>query len=130
MVPLAFSTSTLVYNIHFLLGFYCMGFSILSLWIIVLVNNWFYLIQFINPCLYLLCGKGPKSWGQSWQGSSLRYLTYLGMCLSTCIILQSSTSLAALVGLCVAAYISLSEYSIQNEDANSGNTLNGAQIVQ
>lgn len=50
------------------------------------------------------------------------------MCLSTCIILQSSTTLAALVGLCVAAYISLSEYSIQTED--SENSLNGAQIVQ
>ncbi|XP_046460090.1 cysteine-rich with EGF-like domain protein 2 isoform X1 [Daphnia pulex] len=74
--------------------------------------------------------KGPKSWSQSWQGSSLRYLTYLGMCLSTCIIFQSSTTLAALVGVCVAAYISLSEYSINTEDPNSANPLNGAQIVQ
>jgi hypothetical protein len=88
-------------------------------------------IQF-HSCLHikLLCGKGPKSWSQSWQGSSLRYLTYLGMCLSTCIIFQSSTTLAALVGVCVAAYISLSEYSINTEDPNSGNPLNGAQIVQ
>lgn len=87
-------------------------------------------IVYLTHFLKLLYGEGPKSWGQSWQGSSLRYLTYLGMCLSTCIILQSSTTLAALVGLCVAAYISLSEYSIQNEIVDSVNPLSGAQIVR
>lgn len=39
-----------------------------------------------------------------------RYLTYLGLCIATCIVLQSSTWLAALVGLAVAVYISVSEY--------------------
>uniref|UniRef100_A0A182J1F1 Uncharacterized protein n=1 Tax=Anopheles atroparvus TaxID=41427 RepID=A0A182J1F1_ANOAO len=39
-----------------------------------------------------------------------RYLTYLGLCIATCIVLQNSTWLAALVGLAVAIYISVSEY--------------------
>ncbi|XP_050077914.1 cysteine-rich with EGF-like domain protein 2 [Anopheles maculipalpis] len=39
-----------------------------------------------------------------------RYLTYLGLCIATCIVLQNSTWLAALVGLAVAVYISVSEY--------------------
>lgn len=39
-----------------------------------------------------------------------RYITYLGLCIATCIVLQSSTWLAALVGLAVAVYISVSEY--------------------
>ncbi|CAO1347213.1 unnamed protein product [Diamesa hyperborea] len=43
-----------------------------------------------------------------------RYITYFGLCVATCIIFQSSTWLAATVGLGVAAYISLSEYWIKN----------------
>lgn len=63
-------------------------------------------------------GQGTKTWAQSWKGDSLRFLTYGGLCLSTCIILQRSTTLAALVGLCVAAYISLAEYTLQDGDNN------------
>ncbi|EAT34727.1 AAEL013062-PA [Aedes aegypti] len=44
-----------------------------------------------------------------------RYLTYLGLCIATCIVLQSSTWLAALVGLAVAVYISVSEYWLNTE---------------
>nr|XP_019560118.2 cysteine-rich with EGF-like domain protein 2 isoform X1 [Aedes albopictus]XP_019560126.2 cysteine-rich with EGF-like domain protein 2 isoform X1 [Aedes albopictus] len=44
-----------------------------------------------------------------------RYLTYLGLCIATCIVLQSSTWLAALVGLAVAIYISVSEYWLNTE---------------
>uniref|UniRef100_A0A1B0DDL6 protein disulfide-isomerase n=1 Tax=Phlebotomus papatasi TaxID=29031 RepID=A0A1B0DDL6_PHLPP len=39
-----------------------------------------------------------------------RYLTYLGLCIATCVIFQSSTWIASLVGLAVALYISVSEY--------------------
>lgn len=39
-----------------------------------------------------------------------RYLTYLGMCIATCVIFQSSTIAASAVGLAVALYISVSEY--------------------
>lgn len=39
-----------------------------------------------------------------------RYLTYLGLCIATCIIFQKSIVLAAVVGVTVAIYISVSEY--------------------
>ncbi|GAB0095505.1 cysteine-rich with EGF-like domain protein 2 [Sergentomyia squamirostris] len=48
-----------------------------------------------------------------------RYLTYLGLCIATCVIFQSSTWIASLVGLAVALYISVSEYWL------SGSTTKG-----
>lgn len=42
--------------------------------------------------------------------SLTRYLTYFGLCIATCVIFQSSTTIAAIVGLAVALYISISEY--------------------
>lgn len=42
--------------------------------------------------------------------SVTRYLMYLGLCISTCIIFQRSVVLAAVIGLSVAVYISVSEY--------------------
>lgn len=41
-----------------------------------------------------------------------RYLTYLGLCIATCIIFQRSVALAAVIGLVVAVYISVSEYML------------------
>ncbi|KAF5284425.1 hypothetical protein FQR65_LT13559 [Abscondita terminalis] len=41
-----------------------------------------------------------------------RYLTYLGLCIATCIILQRNVMLAAIIGLCVGIYISISEYML------------------
>ena len=82
---------------------------------------------YCNLLLNML-GEGTITWAQHWQGEGLRYLTYFGMCLSTCIILQSSTFLAALVGLCVAAYITLSEYSILSTSQNADKSSNGANI--
>lgn len=43
-----------------------------------------------------------------------RYLTYLGLCLATCIIFQRSVILAAIIGLAVAAYITTSEYILNS----------------
>jgi len=60
-----------------------------------------------------------KSWADLLEGEGLRYLTYFGMCLSTCIIFQSSTPIAALVGLCVAVYISVSEYTLNNAGSDA-----------
>ncbi|XP_026477458.1 cysteine-rich with EGF-like domain protein 2 [Ctenocephalides felis] len=51
--------------------------------------------------------------------SITRYLTYFGLCVATCIVLQSSTTLAALFGLAVAIYISVSEYMLKT---NKGTT--------
>uniref|UniRef100_A0A1L8DNP2 Putative conserved secreted protein n=1 Tax=Nyssomyia neivai TaxID=330878 RepID=A0A1L8DNP2_9DIPT len=48
-----------------------------------------------------------------------RYLTYLGLCIATCVIFQSSTWIASLVGLAVALYISVSEYWLAGS-ANKG----------
>ena len=45
--------------------------------------------------------------------TAARYLTYLGLCVATCILLQRSVSLAAIVGLLVAGYITLSEYHLE-----------------
>lgn len=39
-----------------------------------------------------------------------RYLTYFGLCIATCVIFQSSTWIASLIGLAVALYITISEY--------------------
>uniref|UniRef100_A0A8D8JAF0 Cysteine-rich with EGF-like domain protein 2 n=1 Tax=Culex pipiens TaxID=7175 RepID=A0A8D8JAF0_CULPI len=48
-----------------------------------------------------------------------RYITYAGLCIATCIVLQSSTWLAALVGLAVAVYISVSEYWLTTNPQSS-----------
>uniref|UniRef100_A0A1B6FV61 EGF-like domain-containing protein n=1 Tax=Cuerna arida TaxID=1464854 RepID=A0A1B6FV61_9HEMI len=41
-----------------------------------------------------------------------RYLTYLGLCVATCIIFHNSPVLASGVGLCVALYVTASEYML------------------
>lgn len=46
-----------------------------------------------------------------------RYLTYLGLCIATCIIFQRSIALAAAIGLMVAVYISVSEYMLNEPNA-------------
>lgn len=43
-----------------------------------------------------------------------RYLTYLGLCIATCIIFQKSVTLAAIIGVAVACYISMSEYILNS----------------
>jgi len=39
-----------------------------------------------------------------------RFLTYFGLCVATCVIFQSSTYIAYIVGAAVAIYIAASEY--------------------
>ncbi|XP_068141622.1 cysteine-rich with EGF-like domain protein 2 isoform X1 [Drosophila tropicalis] len=48
-----------------------------------------------------------------------RFLTYFGMCVATCVIFQSSTNIAYIVGGAVAIYIAASEYWL-NSTAQSG----------
>uniref|UniRef100_A0A1B6EBB1 EGF-like domain-containing protein n=1 Tax=Clastoptera arizonana TaxID=38151 RepID=A0A1B6EBB1_9HEMI len=43
-----------------------------------------------------------------------RYLTYLGLCISTCIIFHKNPIIASIVGLCVALYVSLSIYMLRD----------------
>ncbi|XP_050302551.1 cysteine-rich with EGF-like domain protein 2 [Anthonomus grandis grandis] len=46
--------------------------------------------------------------------STTRYITYFGLCVCTCIIFQKNTYLAAIVGIFVAVYITLSEYFVNS----------------
>lgn len=46
-----------------------------------------------------------------------RYITYFGLCVCTCIILQKNVTIAAILGLCVAIYIALSEYIAKSFDS-------------
>uniref|UniRef100_A0A336MEW2 CSON000537 protein n=1 Tax=Culicoides sonorensis TaxID=179676 RepID=A0A336MEW2_CULSO len=49
----------------------------------------------------------------------VRYITYGGLTIATCIIFQNSPSIAAIIGLAVAAYISFSEYWLRKTAPNS-----------
>lgn len=48
----------------------------------------------------------------------MRYVTYGGLTVATCIIFQNSTSLAAVIGLAVAVYITFSEYWLRKTEQN------------
>lgn len=54
-----------------------------------------------------------------------RYLTYLGLCITTCIIFPKNMVVASLIGLSVAVYISLSEYML---GSSNGDMLNGLDL--
>ena len=45
--------------------------------------------------------------------SNTRYFTYLGLCVATAIIFQRSSAIAGVLGVVVAAYVTLSEYYLQ-----------------
>lgn len=50
--------------------------------------------------------------GRKKQENLARYVTYLGLCIATCIILQRNIYIASVIGILVATYISISEYMI------------------
>lgn len=50
----------------------------------------------------------------------MRYFTYLGLCVATCVVLQNSVYAASAIGLAVAAYISLAEYYLYLNPAPAG----------
>lgn len=52
--------------------------------------------------------------GRIFNMTNVRYLTYGGLIVATAIIFQRSTLVAGILGLVVVAYISLSEYYLQN----------------
>ncbi|XP_063218653.1 protein disulfide isomerase crld-1 [Bacillus rossius redtenbacheri] len=49
-----------------------------------------------------------------------RYLTYFGLCIATCIIFQKNPLMASIIGLCVALYISISEYMVRTMSEDNG----------
>lgn len=58
-----------------------------------------------------------------------RYLTYLGLCIATCIILKKNTYLAAVIGLFVAIYITVAEYMLNTPLTPDKNDL-GHQVAE
>lgn len=48
-----------------------------------------------------------------------RFLTYFGLCVATCVIFQSSTHIAYIVGAAVAIYIAASEYWLSSTPAGA-----------
>ncbi|XP_046384304.1 cysteine-rich with EGF-like domain protein 2 [Ischnura elegans] len=54
-----------------------------------------------------------------------RYFTYLGLCITTCIIFSKNIIVASLIGLCVAVYISVSEYML---GSSSDNVMDGLDL--
>lgn len=55
-----------------------------------------------------LCTQRDRAENMDWA----RYFTYLGLCVATCIIFQKNTVIASIIGLCVAIYVSVSEYML------------------
>lgn len=54
-----------------------------------------------------------KRWNEK-MADWTRYITYLGLCIATCIIFQKNTVVASIIGLAVAMYVSVSEYMMQS----------------
>lgn len=50
---------------------------------------------------------------QRWEKVT-RYITYLGLCIATCLTFKSSVWIASSIGLSVACYISFSEYYLSS----------------
>lgn len=59
-----------------------------------------------------------------------RYLTYLGLCIATCIILNKNTYLAAVVGSFVAIYITVAEYMLNTPPSMLDKNDIGNQVAE
>lgn len=57
-----------------------------------------------------------------------RYITYLGLCVATCIVFQRNTVVASFIGLAVALYISISEYMLNSGKATGDLNVNLGNI--
>lgn len=68
-----------------------------------------------------MCIKKSADW-QARSDDIRRYVTYLGLCLATCIIFQKNPVVASLIGLSVALYVAVSEYMLGVGSSN-GNPL-------
>jgi len=43
-----------------------------------------------------------------------RYIVYFGLCIATCVIFSNNIYLASIIGVMVATYIAIAEYTIEN----------------
>ncbi|XP_055311221.1 cysteine-rich with EGF-like domain protein 2 isoform X1 [Sitodiplosis mosellana] len=55
-----------------------------------------------------------------------RYVTYIGLCIATCLTFKSSTWIASIIGVAVALYISVSEYWLNSHPTQA----NGPQSLE
>lgn len=55
-----------------------------------------------------------------------RYVTYMGLCIATCLTFKSSTWIASIIGVAVALYISISEYWLNTHPKQA----HGAQSLE
>ncbi|CAL1276430.1 unnamed protein product [Larinioides sclopetarius] len=60
-----------------------------------------------------------KTWQRSLHVEVARYATYLGLCIATFIIFRRSIFIASIIGVFVAVYIGLSEYTVGEWDKRS-----------
>lgn len=67
-------------------------------------------------CIYNLYYLDSDLLGRKKQENLARYVTYFGLCVATCIILQRNVYVASVIGLLVAVYISVSEYMITHSN--------------
>jgi hypothetical protein len=44
-----------------------------------------------------------------------RYATYFGLCVATCVIFSNNIYIASVIGLIVALYIAIAEYTVENQ---------------
>ena len=59
-----------------------------------------------------ICLDTRKKKGQTVDVS--RYATYLGLCVATCVIFSNNIYIASIIGLMVAVYIALAEYTVEH----------------
>lgn len=70
--------------------------------------------------LYVLID--PSSRERTAYVNMTRYITYLGLCVATCIIFQRNMVAASAIGLAVGLYITVAEYFLQQEQSNQSET--------
>lgn len=61
----------------------------------------------------------PKPLFPAYEASPARYVTYLGLCLVTCIIFRHNIFVASAIGIAVAMYIMASERSLDTENGRN-----------
>jgi hypothetical protein len=81
-----------------------------------------------GPDMCLKCGKNyvlkdsycvdSKVKTQETNMEMSRYATYFGLSLATCIIFRKNMYVASIIGIVVAVYIGLAEYTVRHSSAN------------
>lgn len=70
-----------------------------------------------------------KQKGRDDRVNFTRYMTYLGLCIATCIILRRNMIIASLLGLFVAFYITVSEYWLATSNKDDLSPFNIGKIL-